>query len=83
MNLAKARIECGCSPQLSIGTQESPMALDEMPPRPPTQEIISPFRSITPPPRAPTEDPPVTARAVRFTTPQPPNRFASLLEQEL
>ncbi|EED14577.1 hypothetical protein TSTA_040570 [Talaromyces stipitatus ATCC 10500] len=71
INLAKARTEGGCSSQLSIGTQETPMALDEMPSQPPTHEIISPFRSVTPPPRAPTEDPPITARAVRFTTSQP------------
>ncbi|EED15778.1 hypothetical protein TSTA_009030 [Talaromyces stipitatus ATCC 10500] len=83
INLAKARTEGGCSTQLSIGTQETPMALDEMPTQPPTHEIISPFRSVTPPPRAPTEDPPITARAVRFTTPQSQNRFASLLEREL
>ncbi|EED11826.1 hypothetical protein TSTA_110060 [Talaromyces stipitatus ATCC 10500] len=75
INLAKARTEGGCSSQLSIGTQETPIALDEMPSQPPTHEIISPFRSVTPPPRAPTEDPPITARAVRFTTPQPQNRY--------
>ncbi|EED20924.1 hypothetical protein TSTA_081570, partial [Talaromyces stipitatus ATCC 10500] len=62
-NLAKARTEGGCSPQLFIGTQETPMAIDEVPTQPPTHEIISPFRSVTPPPRAPTEDPPITARA--------------------
>jgi hypothetical protein len=83
MNLAKTRIEKGCSSQLSAGTQDLPMTIDETPSQPPTQEIISPFRPITPPPRAHTEDPPVTARAVRFTTPQPQNRFASLLEKKL
>lgn len=82
-NLAKARAEKGCSSQLSTGTQDLPMTLDETPSQSSAQEIMSPFRPVTPPPRAPTEDPPVTARAVRFNTPQPQNRFASLLEQKL
>jgi hypothetical protein len=45
--------------------------------------MTSSLRPATPPPRAPSDSPPVTARAVRFTTPQPQNRFDALMNEEL
>ncbi|EED11707.1 conserved hypothetical protein [Talaromyces stipitatus ATCC 10500] len=80
INLAKARTEQGCSSESSATTQEQHMVIDT----PPTQiQVASPFRPTTPPPLAPSQEPPVTASVVRFATPKPQNRFNSLLEEHL
>jgi hypothetical protein len=63
-----------------VDTQEQSMAID----MPSTQlQVVSPFRPTTPPPPVPSQEPPVTASAVRFATPTPQNRFNSLLEEQL
>jgi hypothetical protein len=80
MNLAKARTEQGCCSVPPTDSQEQPMVIDIAS----TQaQVIFPFRTTTPPPQTPSEEPPVTAQAVRFTTPKPQNRFTSLLEEQI
>lgn len=82
INLAKACTEQGCSSEPPADTQEQSMIID-IPPTPTQTQVVSPFRATTPPPQTPSEEPPVTARAVRFTTPKPQNRFTSLLQEQL
>ena len=80
INLARARTEQGCSSEPSTTTQEQSMVIDT----PLAQiQVASPFRPTTPPPLAPSQEPPATAGAVRFATPKPQNRFNSLLEEHL
>jgi len=80
INLAKVRTEQGCSSDPPADTQGQSMVIDI----PSTQtQVTSPFRPTTPPLQAPSEEPPATASAVRFTTPKPQNRFTSLLEEQL
>jgi hypothetical protein len=84
--LARTRTETGCSTQSPTSSEEQ-MAVDVEPTPPPSQGIprptASPFRPTTPPPPSPPRAPPSTTRAVRFTTPQPANRFNALLETQI
>lgn len=80
ISLANSRTEQGCSSERPADTQEQAMAIDI----PPTQiQVVSPFRPTTPPSQEPPKEPPATANTVRFATPQPQNRFNSLLEEQL
>jgi hypothetical protein len=80
INLAKARTEQGCSSEPPTDTLEQSMVIDALS----TQtQVVSPFRPTTPPPPAPSQEPPATASATRFATPKPQNRFNLLLDEQI
>jgi hypothetical protein len=87
-NLAKARIESNCCAPAPSDPQEQGMAIDSSTAHEPTALPSAPTatstsRPTTPPLPLPANSPPVTAQAVRFATPKPPNRFNALMNEEL
>lgn len=75
----KARAESQCC----IQTLPAPKASQEQAIPAATQHLPSPFRPTTPPQQGLADFPPATARAVRFATPQPQNRFDTLMSENL
>ena len=79
LTLTKARTESQCciqAPSASNTSQEQASSAD-------IQHLPSPLRPTTPPQQGPADSPPVTTRAVRFATPQPQNRFDTLMSEIL